>query len=261
MLRPNQRVGFDFKNLGLMSLEQVVALAETRCDRRSLEEFIAECFTVEQPLWQHAVLPFLYPLAAFTTNYDNLVESGWHLQLPQEGVKPLTPLFKRTSKLNEHFVPLYKSHGTVEFPHEKVGDGGLVISQFDYFEMIPYRKEMLDQFTTDFNEYCVVFIGYSFQDVDIASRIYEIRKDRRGRNWYSVFPRNNPDIRKLYLERYKILQITRTFHDFLFDLDKEVNFIPDEWKFHNIKNLAQNGLIYGGDAVTAKTSSGKRKRR
>jgi hypothetical protein len=146
----------------------------------------------------------------------------------------------------------------VQFPHEEAGDGGIVLTQFDYFEMIPHRKEMLDQFTTDFNQHCVVFIGYSFQDVDIASRIYEIRKDRRGKNWYAVFPRNNPDVRKMFLEEYKILQITRTFHDFLVDLDEEVNFIPDEWKSANLADLARRGLIYSASTTASKKQPGKR---
>jgi hypothetical protein len=259
MLRPAQREGFDFQNLGLMSLEQVAALAVARCDRTSVEGFVAERFTIERPLWQHAVLSFLRPLAIFTTNYDNLVELGWQSHASFGDLKPLVPHFKKTSRLNDNFVPLYKSHGSVQFPHDEVKDGGLVLTQFDYFEMIPHRKDMLDQFTTDFNEYCVVFIGYSFQDVDLASRLYEIRKDRRGKNWYAVFPRNNADVRKMFLEEYKILQITRTFLDFLVDLDKEVNFIPDEWKFHNIENLARQGLIYGGDAKLSKTRPSKKK--
>lgn len=246
LLPPEQRKGYDFSNLSLLSLEHVAALAEASCDRLSIEDFVAERFMITQPLWQHAVLPFLNPLAIFTTNYDNLVELGWRLHGPGEGVKPLFPLFKETSKLNDDFVPLYKSHGTVELPHKRAGGGGLIISQFDYFEMIPHRQQMLDQFTTDFNEYCLLAIGYSFQDVDIASRLYEIRKDRSGRNWYAVFPRNSPPVRDMYYDKYKIMQINRTFHDFLIDLDKRVNFIPDEWKFDRVDELVGRGLIYGG---------------
>lgn len=256
MLRSQEREDYDFKNLGLMSLEQVSALAVARCGRTTLEEFVAQRFVIQQPLWQHAVLPFLNPLAVFTTNYDNLIELGWQLHPSTSGIKSLVPHFTRTSRLNESFIPLYKSHGSVQFPHDKVGEGGLVLTQFDYFEMIPHRKEMLDQFISDFNQHCVVFIGYSFQDVDIGARIYEIRKDRRGKNWYAVFPRNNADVRKMFLEEYKVLQITRRFHDFMADLDDEVNFIPDEWKFKQIGELARQGLI--ADAARPQRNRSKR---
>jgi hypothetical protein len=257
LLTPEQRKDFDVSNLSLLSLEHVAALAEASSDRRCVEDFVAERFMVTQPLWQHAVLPFLNPLAVFTTNYDNLIELGWRLHTAQEGIKPITPLFKETSKLHDDFVPLYKSHGTVELPHKRAGVGGMIISQFDYFEMIHQRKEMLNQFTTDFNEYCFVAIGYSFQDVDIASRLYEIRQDRNGRNWYAVFPRNSPSVRNMYFDKYKLMQINRTFHDFLLDLDERVNFIPDEWKFDRIDELVARGLIYGENK---RSSNNKRTR-
>jgi hypothetical protein len=261
LLPPDQRKGYDFSNLSLLSLEHVAALAEASGDRRSIEDFVAERFMVKRPLWQHAVLPFLNPLAVFTTNYDNLIELGWRLHPGREEIKPLVPLFKETSKLNDDFIPLYKSHGTVELPHKRAGGGGLIISQFDYFEMIPHRQEMLDQFTRDFSEYCFVAIGYSFQDVDIASRLYEIRKDRSGRNWYAVFPRNSPPVRDMYYDKYKIMQINRTFHDFLLDLDERVDFIPDEWKFDKIDDLVEHGVIYGGDKREGKKKQGKKKTR
>jgi hypothetical protein len=257
LLPPEQRKGFDLSNLSLLSLEHTAALAEAGGDRRSIEEFVAERFLVKRPLWQHAVLPFLNPLAVFTTNYDNLIELGWSLHTGRDEIKPLHTLFRETSKLNDDFVPLYKSHGTVELPHKKPGSGGLVISQFDYFEMIPQRKEMLDQFTSDFNENCFLAIGYSFQDVDMASRLYEIRKDRSGRNWYAVFPRNSPVVRDMYYDKYKIKQINRTFHDFLLDLDERVNFIPEEWKFDRIDELIARGLIYGGERAGKNKAGGR----
>ncbi|MDQ3802796.1 MAG: SIR2 family protein [Acidobacteriota bacterium] len=246
LLPRSQREGFDFSNLTLLSLEHVAALAEASCDRHSLQDFVAERFLVNQPLWQHAVLPFLNPLAIFTTNYDNLIELGWHLQESRYEIKPLVSLFKEASAVNKEFVPLYKSHGTVEYPRRKAGEGGFVITQFDYFDMIPHRQEMLEQFAKDFDDYCLLFVGYSFLDVDIASRLYEIRKQRGGRKWYAVFPRDNPDVREMYREKYRISQINRTFHDFLLDLDKVVDFIPEEWKFDRISDLADQGLIYGG---------------
>jgi hypothetical protein len=65
----------------------------------------------------------------------------------------------------------------------------------------------------------------------------------------------------MFLEEYKILQIIRTFLDFLVDLDKEVNLIPDEWEFHNIGTLAPQGLVYGGDKKLSQTRLIKKKSR
>lgn len=73
----------------------------------------------------------------FTTNYDNLVELGWQSHASFGDLKPLVPHLK-TRRLNDDFVPLYKSHGSVQFPHEEVKVGGLILTHFDYFEMIPH---------------------------------------------------------------------------------------------------------------------------
>ncbi len=224
-------------------MEHVAAIAEASCDRKTIEEFVTARFYVEKPLWQHSVLPFLKPHAVFTTNYDNLIEKGWHLQSHQSSVKELMPIFKENSRLSDDFTPLYKSHGSVEFPHKTPGHGGIVLSMFDYFEMIPMRRQMLDQFTREFNEYCLIFIGYSMQDVDIAQQLYEIRKDRSGRSWYTVFPRDNANVRRMYQEKFKVSQINRTFHDFMRDLDGAINFIPTEWKFNHIDELIKKGYI------------------
>lgn len=245
LLPDKKRKGFKPEDIGFLSLDHVAALAEQCCDRKTIEDFVAERFYAIKPLWQHTVLPFLSPHAIFTTNYDNLIELGWKQQPLNENIKELTPIFKESSRLNDNFVPLYKSHGSVEFTHKKPGQGGIVLSMFDYFEMIPIRREMLEQFTKVFNEYCLIFIGYSMQDLDIAQQLYEIRKDRSGRSWYTVFPRDEANVRKMYQEHFKVSQINRTFHDFISDLDDAVNFIPEEWKFKNIKKLLDKGIIQG----------------
>jgi hypothetical protein len=244
LLPREKREGFKPDDLGTLSLEHVAALAEQRTDRKTIEEFVSKRFFATKPLWQHTVLPFLNPHAIFTTNYDNLIELGWK-QHSLDYVKDLKVLFEETSRLSDDYVPLYKSHGSVELPHKKPGYGGIVLSMFDYFEMIPKRKEMLKQFTNDFTEYCLIFIGYSMQDMDIAQQLYEIRKDRSGRSWYAVFPRNEANVRKMYQEKFKVSQINRTFHDFMSDLDDAVNFIPEEWKFKNIRKLLDDGIIQG----------------
>lgn len=245
LMTSKERDSFDPLKLGTLSLEHVAALAEASCDRKTLEEFVKNRFYVQKPLWQHSVLPFLKPQAVFTTNYDNLIERGWNLQTTQSSVKELAPIFNEKTLLSSDYTPLYKSHGSVDFPHKTPGYGGIVLSMFDYFEMIPKRKLMLGQFTNVFNEHCLIFIGYSMQDVDIAQQLYEIRKDRSGRSWYTVFPRDDANVRKMYQEKFKVSQINRTFHDFIRDLDEEIDFIPEEWKFKNISELRNKGFIQG----------------
>jgi hypothetical protein len=57
---------------------------------------------------------------------------------------------------------LYKPHGSLSHANQPVGKGGLVITQFDYLEMISDYREMLRRSMTDFGGTCVLVIGYSF---------------------------------------------------------------------------------------------------
>jgi hypothetical protein len=241
MLKPHEREAFDFADLGLMTLEGASAIVTARVNRRALEEFLAERFTAQKPLWPHAVLPFLAPRAILTTNYDDLIEQGWNAS----GVARRCATVWDTQAANPSYMPLYKPHGTVEQPHAEIEAGGLVISQFDYFRIIARRQRMLDSFMSDFNQSCVLFIGYSFHDMDISAHLHRVRRERRGPKWYAVFPRDDDDVRRMYEQEYGILQINRTFHDFMADLDAEVNFIPRDWKRDRVARLVKAGKIAG----------------
>ena len=225
-----------------LSLEVAAALAEERVGRDPLERCIADRFESTLPLWQHAVLPFLYPKALLTTNYDNLIEKGWSAS----GISKTLIHTNNPATINSKHIPLYKPHGTVGEPHREVEDGGLVITQFDYFKLLKRRREWLEAFMKNFEEHCVIFVGYSFSDTDIASYLFDLRYSRRATNWYAVFPRDNSDLREMYRSRYGIRQISRTFHGFLAELDEAKEFIPHPtWKFSQITQLVDDGKIGG----------------
>ena len=97
---------------------------------------------------------------------------------------------------------------------------------------------MLREFVQDFDQRCVLFFGYSFLDMDIGSELYQLRRLDRGVHWYAVFPRDT-----MYRDKFSILQINRTFYDFMCDLDEAINFIPPEWKASKIPELRDKGLI------------------
>jgi len=232
MLLDEQKKSFDFNNLGLLTLESAAALAEIKSTRSDLEDFLEERFKIEKPLWQHAVLPYLKPKALFTTNYDDLIELGWRIS---NNENQLQPVFNdETSELGNKYVPLYKPHGSVVYPHKKPGKGGLVITQFDYFEVVEDRKAMVSQFIPNVKNNCVIFIGYGFNDFDIAAELYKIKKEQSGTKWFAVFPRNDSDVRRMLHDKYGIKQINGTFYEFITALDKAKEFIPDEWKFEKI---------------------------
>jgi hypothetical protein len=236
----NQPDSFNPESLGFMSLEHAAALVERSAGRDALITTLIDGFSAEAPLWQHAVLPFLRPKGLFTTNYDSLIEKGWALHASTENLGSLRKYFRDEEPDTQLHIPLYKPHGTLERAGYKVGEGGLVITQFDYIEMLEYRRSALRRCLENLQNACIIFIGYSFQDLDIATALYEMRNpyEKRKTPWYAVFPRSDENVRGMYEERYGIRQINRTFFNFILDIDDALGVIPEQWKFKGINSLA-----------------------
>lgn len=228
---------FDPADLKLMSLEHASAIIETKVGRAEVSKFLQRAFDCDKPLWNHVALPYLEPKAVFTTNYDELVEKGYKSHAAVTDVicddrKPVAP-----------HVPIYKPHGSLSHASEKVGAGGLVITQFDYFEMIAVYRRMLEKTIKTFGGTCVLVIGYSFGDMDIGSELFRLRQQTADTPWYTVFPRNDPLVRKMYSKRLGIEQINKTVEEFLADLDGRVNFLPDKFKHGQKAKMQSEGVI------------------
>lgn len=216
--------------LGLLSLEHSTALIEAKVGRRPLVEYVGKRFTVIDTLWPHSALPFFRPKAVYTTNYDELAELGWqyHHDVPR-----ITPIFSPAQqRLAAGRTPLFKPHGTAQHAGGAVGEGGIVLTQFDYFAMLERKREMLATFFNIMTDACVIFIGYSFQDMDIASLLHGMRSRDHEMHWYAVFPRNDANVRAMYERHYGIKQISRTFADFVAEAGTRLNLIPAQWQQH-----------------------------
>ncbi len=246
MLPVADKDSFDYRNLGLMTLEHAAALAEARADRASVIDFTARLFRARFPLWHHCTLPFLHPRAVLTTNYDDLIEMGWAAVRGSYSGLPIHAVYNSNTVLQSDWIPLYKPHGSAPRAGSAIGDGGLVVTQFDYFEILNDREYLLDNFFTKFNESCVIFVGYNFQDMDIASSLFNLRLKHSGPRWYAVFPREDSDVRNMYQERYGIRVISRTFHDFIVELDAAVDFLPHEWKRTQLSERVSERRIASG---------------
>jgi hypothetical protein len=235
------RAAFTSDLLGMMSLEHAAALVEARAGRGELRDHVVQRFRTERPLWHHTILPLLGPKAMFTVNYDELVEQGWRAhagQPPKELVLRHRPDGHPADK-----VPLFKPHGTLDVANERIGHGGLVITMFDYYQMIGDYQAMLEKFLADLSQRCVLFIGYAFMDMDIGAEIWRLRQRNKDIPWYAVFPRGDPDVKRMFEEKFGIRQINRTAHNFIADLDEAVDFIHPAWKLDQLQELQAKGLI------------------
>jgi len=138
---------------------------------------------------------------------------------------------------------LYKPHGSLSHANQPIGKGGLVITQFDYLEMIADYRSMLRKAMTGFDTACVLLVGYSFGDMDIGAELYALRKQNSGIPWYAIFPRDDAQVRRMYSKRFSIEQINRTFETFLAELDSHVDLIPARFKFAKKGELRASGII------------------
>ncbi|MCJ7997489.1 SIR2 family protein [Rhizobium cremeum] len=223
---------FDPSTLRLMSLEHAAAIIEAKTGRTVLGEYLQDAFHCSKPLWQHLALPYLNPASLFTTNYDQLIELGY-----AGSGKVLDVICSNRSPMAGQ-TALFKPHGSLSHINQPVGQGGLVITQFDYLEMIADYRKMLQNAMTGFSSTCVLIIGYSFGDMDIGSELYALRKKNDGIPWYAIFPRADKEVRRMYSRRFGIEQINRTFESFLADLDARIDFLPSKLK-HAQKNVLE----------------------
>jgi len=228
---------FDPADLRLMTLEHAAAIIEAKTGRTVLSEYLVERFRCDRALWQHVALPYLQPRSLFTTNYDELVEIGYKSHIDQIDI-----VCNARVPMPDQIV-LFKPHGSLSHANQPVGQGGLVITQFDYLQMISQYRSMLGRSMTSFGRTCVLIIGYSFGDMDIGAELYSLRNQSADIPWYAVFPRNDPLVRRMYSRRFKIEQINRTFEQFLAELDARVNFLPDALKHERIGQLRAAGRI------------------
>jgi hypothetical protein len=227
----------DIQDLKLMSLEHAAAIIETSAGRAELTRYLLKAFTCKTPLWQHLVLPYLNPLSLFTTNYDELIELGYRHHSTEYDLicDDQLPVDGRTA--------LFKPHGSLGRSNLAIGKGGLVITQFDYFSMISEYRKMLKNAFLRMNDCCVIIAGYSFGDMDIGSELYSIRQESRGTKWYTIFPRDDAQVRKMYAERLGIDQIAMDLETFLKSLDQQVDFIPGIHKHRRRNKLRRDGVV------------------
>jgi len=237
MLKLDAGASFDPADLRLMSLEHAAAIIEAKTGRTIISENLIELFKCDRPLWQHIALPYLTPRSLFTTNYDELIELGYKHHEDQ-----LDVICNDRAPVKGETV-LYKPHGSLTHANQPIGHGGLVITQFDYLEMISDYRKMLRRAMTDFGGTCVLIIGYSFGDMDVGAELYRIRKEHGGIPWYAVFPRNDISVKKMYSKRFGIEQINLTFEEFLSKLDSRLNLLPVEKKHDKISKLHAEKII------------------
>jgi NAD-dependent SIR2 family protein deacetylase len=110
-------------------------------------------------------LPVIY-----TTNYDNIIEKSFELLN-----KPVCTIanIDDISSAPDNATQIVKFHGTF------TDDESLVLTESNYFERLSFESAMDIKLRADMLGKCLLFIGYSLDDVNVRYMLYKLFKLRQ----------------------------------------------------------------------------------
>lgn len=110
-------------------------------------------------------LPVIY-----TTNYDNIIEQSFELlNKPVYTIANIDDI----SSAPEHATQIVKFHGTFS------DDESLVLTESSYFERLSFESAIDLKLRADMLGKCLLFIGYSLDDINIRYMLYKLFKLRQ----------------------------------------------------------------------------------
>lgn len=110
-------------------------------------------------------LPIIY-----TTNYDDIIEKSFELLN-----KPVVTIanIDDISSAPENATQVVKFHGTFS------DDASLVLTESNYFERLSFESAIDIKLRADMLGKCLLFIGYSLDDVNVRYMLYKLFKLRQ----------------------------------------------------------------------------------
>ncbi len=110
-------------------------------------------------------LPVIY-----TTNYDNIIEKSFELLN-----KPVCAIVNidDISSAPDNATQIVKFHGTFS------DDESLVLTESNYFERLSFESALDIKLRADMLGKCLLFIGYSLDDVNVRYMLYKLFKLRQ----------------------------------------------------------------------------------
>jgi len=174
-----------------------------------------------EPGPSHALIPrFNWP-AVYTTNYDELLESGYKAADKRYD----KVLYNQQLQDLSAATPIIKLHGCLSRAHRRSSEAPLVITDKNYEDYGPKRQALigkLEQFLVEGNT--LLFLGYGLKDPfwqdlrrDVASVLQE-----HTRSYYAVIPHFTTQWAEYWRAR-QVRLIAGTAHTFLQQLSATPN--------------------------------------
>lgn len=106
----------------------------------------------------------------YTTNFDDIIERAYTLKgIPYHAISDMKDLVAPPHKTTQ----IVKIHGTYN------DDSSIVLTESHFFKRLEFENAIDIKFKHDLLGHSVMFIGYSFRDINIRYRIYEMMKYKR----------------------------------------------------------------------------------
>lgn len=233
-----------------MDLQYVSELAISETDLFTVQKYVADIFKEFKPGDHHLRIPLYRWQSIFTTNYDLIIEDSYDKVKNRQQV--LATFVKNGERVKEKMVVpnaiMYnKLHGSItDISDEKLP---LILTPDQYVDHRENRSRLFDRLKDDSYECPVLFVGFSFADLDIRQTLKELDKLGTARpRSYMIGPYITDAEQRLW-DQKKISSIKLTFKEFMDVLkneisenDRKLSGVIKKSFTHPIKGKFQSGV-------------------
>jgi len=190
-----------------------------------MQQFIRELFVGFEPAPFHEKVAEFRWHAIATTNYDLVIDRAYGLH--SSSIQQLVPFIKdeqqveREAKRATHPLLFLKLHGCID--HINDPDVPLILTSDQYVTYAQHRRRLFDMLRGWAHEFPIIFCGYSLDDVNIRTVLFDLfNGDIRRPNYYIVLPRFDDIETRVWMQN-RIVPIKATFEEFIWSLEGAIS--------------------------------------
>ena len=205
-------------------LQYVSELAISELDLLTVQKFIADIFKEFKPGDHHLSIPLYRWNSIFTTNYDLIIEDSYDKVKERQQI--LATFIKNGERVKDKMslpnsIMYNKLHGSITDISDETLP--LILTPDQYVEHRENRDRLFDRLKEQSYEYPILFVGFSFADLDIRHTLKELDKLGHARpRSYMVGPSITDAEQRLW-DQKKISSIKMTFKEFMDSLSNEID--------------------------------------
>ncbi len=206
-------------------LQYVSEIAISETDLFSVQKYVAEIFNEFSPGEHHKLIPLYKWHQIYTTNYDLIIEQSYEKCIKKQ--QELAVFVKNGERISEKMifensVMFNKLHGSITDIEDE--DVPLILTPDQYIDHRENRDRLFKRLEESSYEHPIVFVGFSFADLDIRQALKHLDKlsnTIRPRS-YMVGPYITDAEERLW-DLKKISSIKISFKDFMNELKSSIS--------------------------------------